>query len=380
MISYKKFLLDYTRREGNPGEADQIFVAPACLQAWGQVNRFPEDQAMSTAKAFSLLSGGLDSLLAARLIMDQGIEVIALHFVTAFFGYGKKGQESRFVEKWRSLYGIKARIIDVSEEYFQVVRHPRYGYGKNFNPCVDCKIFLFSKAKALMNEERADFLITGEVLGQRPMSQRRDTLRIVERDSGTEGILLRPLCAKNLKPTQAELKGMVNREKLLAFSGRSRKPQMKLAEDLGLRHYPSPAGGCILTDPILASRIKKYFSERQNVTVKEALLLQVGRHFRFSRGQHLIVGRREEENQRLMELRQDEDVFLKVQGISGPLGLIRGKAGAEELDLAASIVARYSKAKERVGVEVQYGTDVDNLSGRLRVIPAQDGPITPLRF
>jgi tRNA-specific 2-thiouridylase len=335
---------------------------------------------MSTAKAFSLLSGGLDSLLATRLIMDQGIEVIGLHFITPFFGYSKKGQESRFSERWRSLYGIEARIIDVSEEYFQVVRHPCYGYGKNFNPCVDCKIFLFSRAKALMMEEKADFLITGEVLGQRPMSQRRDTLRIVERDSGTEGVLLRPLCAKNLKPTRAELQGIVDRERLLDFSGRSRKPQMKLAEQLGLRYYPSPGGGCILTDPIMASRIKKYFSERQDVTVKEALLLQIGRHFRFSGGQHLIVGRREEENLRLMELRQDEDVFLKLQGISGPLGLIRGKANIDELGLAASIVARYSKARERVGVEVEYGRDVENLSGCLRVVPAQDDSISFLRF
>ncbi len=335
---------------------------------------------MSKGKAFSLLSGGLDSLLATRLIMDQGIEVIGLHFITPFFGYGKKGQESRFIERWRSLYGIQARIIDISEEYFQVVRHPRYGYGKNFNPCVDCKIFLFAKAKALMNEERADFLITGEVLGQRPMSQRRDTLRIVERDSGTEGILLRPLCAKNLKPTRAELKGMINRENLLGFSGRSRKPQIKLAEELGLRLYPSPAGGCILTDPILASRIREYFSERQNVTVKETLLLQIGRHFRFPGRQHLIVGRREEENQRLMELRQDEALFLKVQGIPGPLGLLRGKIDAAELDLAASIVARYSKAKDRADVEIEYGSDVANLSGRLRVNPAKDDSIDPLRF
>jgi tRNA U34 2-thiouridine synthase MnmA/TrmU len=335
---------------------------------------------MSKGRAFSLLSGGLDSLLATRLIMDQGIEVIGLHFITPFFGYSKKGQESRFTEGWRRLYGIQARIIDVSEEYFGVVRHPHYGYGKNFNPCIDCKIYLFSKAKALMEEEKADFLITGEVLGQRPMSQRRDTLRIVERDSGTEGILLRPLCAKNLKITQPELTGMVDREKLLGFSGRNRKPQMKLAEEMGLRHYPSPAGGCLLTDPVLAKRIRKYFSECPNITVNGILLLQVGRHFQFPARQHLVVGRRDEENQRLMELRQDQDVFLKLQGIPGPLGLIRGRAGGEELRLAASIIARYSKAKERGSVEVQYGEELENLSGRLRVTAAKDDEINPLRF
>jgi tRNA-specific 2-thiouridylase len=335
---------------------------------------------MSKGRAFSLLSGGLDSLLATRLIMDQGIDVIGLHFITPFFGYNKKGQESRFTEKWRQLYGIQARIIDVSEEYIQMVRHPRYGYGKNFNPCIDCKIFLFSKAREGMEEEKADFLVTGEVLGQRPMSQRRDTLRIVERDSRTEGILLRPLCAKNLRPTRPELAGMVDREKLLGLSGRSRKPQMKLAEEMGIRHYPSPAGGCLLTDPILAKRVRKYFSECPNVTVNEILLLQVGRHFQFPAGQHLVVGRRDEENQKLMEFRQDGDVFLKVQGIPGPLGLIRGKAQGEELKLAASIIARYSKAKERETVEVHYGGEVGNLPGRLLATPAKDDEIDPLRF
>jgi len=335
---------------------------------------------MSRAKAFSLLSGGLDSLLATRLIMDQGIEVIGLHFITPFFGYGKKGQESSFTERWRDLYGVQTRIIDVGEEYLPVVRHPRYGYGKNFNPCIDCKIFLFSKAKALMDEERADFLVTGEVLGQRPMSQRKDTLWIVERDSGTEGVLLRPLCAKNLKPTRPELMGLVNRERLLDFRGRSRKPQMKLAEEMGLRHYPSPSGGCLLTDPVLGNRIRRHFSQSQNITVNNLLLLQVGRHFQFSGGQHLIIGRREEENQKLIGLRQEGDVFLKVKGIPGPLGLIRGKADAPELLLAASIIARYSKAKERGVVEVQYGTEPGQLCELMRVPPAQDGQIGPLRF
>jgi tRNA U34 2-thiouridine synthase MnmA/TrmU len=335
---------------------------------------------MSKGRAFSLLSGGLDSLLATRLIMAQGIDVVGLHFITPFFGHDKKGQESRFSERWRHLYGIQARIIDVGEAYFEVVRNPRYGYGKNFNPCIDCKIFLFSKAKALMDQEKADFLVTGEVLGQRPMSQRKDTLRVVERDSGTEGVLLRPLCAKNLKPTRPELTGMVDREKLFDFSGRSRKPQMKLAGEIGLRDYPSPAGGCILTDPILANRIRRYFSDRQKSTVNEILLLQVGRHFRFPAGQHFVVGRREEENQRLIELRQVGDVFLKLRGIPGPLGLIRGKEDPEVFSLAASILARYSKARERELLEVQFGNEVGNLSGLLHISPAKEEQIADLRF
>jgi tRNA-uridine 2-sulfurtransferase len=335
---------------------------------------------MSKGRAFSLLSGGLDSLLATRLMMDRGIEVIGLHFITPFFGYGQKGQESQSIERWKRHYGIEARIIDVSEEYFRILRSPRYGYGKNFNPCIDCKIFLFSKAKAMMEEEKADFLVTGEVLGQRPMSQRRDTLWVVERDSGTEGILLRPLCAKRLKPTRPELTGLVDREKLLGMSGRSRKPQMKLAEEMGIRHYPAPAGGCLLTDPVLAKRIRRYFSESPNVAVDDILLLQVGRHFQFPAGQHLVVGRKDEENQRLRELGHEGDVFLKLQGIPGPLGLMRGKAEEIELRLAASILVRYSKAKEQAMVEVQYGAELENMPGRLQVTPAKDDEIDPLRF
>ena len=335
---------------------------------------------MSKGRAFSLLSGGLDSLLATRLIMEQGIEVIGLHFMTPFFGYQKKGQEERYQERWKRLYGIQARIIDVSDEYFRVLRHPRYGYGKNFNPCIDCKIFFLSRAKAMMEEEKVDFLVTGEVLGQRPMSQRRDTMRIVERDSGTDGFLLRPLCALLLKPTRPEVAGVVEREKLLAMSGRSRKPQMELAERMGIRHYPSPAGGCLLTDPELANRIRKLFSRSSTVTVNETLLLQVGRHFQLTEDQHLVVGRREEENEKLTDLSQEGDILIKLQGIPGPLGLLRGPGEEEGLRLAASIVARYSKAKEQDRVEMMYEIHGERSSGRLYVVPAKDEQIFALRF
>ena len=335
---------------------------------------------MSKGRAFSLLSGGLDSLLATRLIMEQGIEVTALHFITPFFGYQKKGQEEWYQESWKPLYGLQTRIIDVSDEYFRVLRHPRYGYGKNFNPCIDCKIFFLSKAKALMEEEKADFLVTGEVLGQRPMSQRRDTMRVVERDSGTEGFLLRPLCARVLKPTRPELEGLVAREKLLGMTGRSRKPQMELAERMGIRHYPAPAGGCLLTDPELANRIRKLFAQSPTITVNETLLLQVGRHFQLAEDLFLVVGRREEENNRLIELSREGDVFLKVHAIPGPLGLLRGRGEESRLGLAASIVARYSKAKERDRVEVEVGENAVNPGKRLNVAPAKDDLILSLRF
>jgi tRNA-uridine 2-sulfurtransferase len=334
---------------------------------------------VSKGKAFSLLSGGLDSLLATRLIMDQGIEVEGLHFITPFFGYEKKGREVDFIAKCRDFYGIHARVIDVSEEYFSIVRNPRHGYGKNFNPCIDCKIFLFAKAKCILREEKADFLITGEVLGQRPMSQRRDTLRVVERDSGTDDILLRPLSAKNLKATLPERTGLVDREKLLNLSGRSRKPQIKLADDMGFQGYPAPAGGCLLTDPILADRIRKFFSQNPHIGVEDILLLLVGRHFQLSENLRLVIGREEKENQKLLDLFRKGDFLLKIQTIPGPLGLLRGKPENGDIELAASILTRYSKARDQERVPIQYGQEIENLPHQILVTPLKEDKILSLK-
>lgn len=335
---------------------------------------------MSGTKALSLLSGGLDSLLATRLVMEQGVEVIALHFITPFFGYQKKGQEERYQEKWKRLYGISARIIDVSDDYFRMLRSPKYGYGKNFNPCIDCKIFLLSRAREMMEDERADFLVTGEVLGQRPMSQRRDTLRVIERDSGTDGLLLRPLCARLLKPTRPETEGLVDRNKLLAMSGRGRKPQMELAERMGIRDYPAPAGGCLLTDPQMANRIRKMFSRSREVTVSGVLLLQMGRHFQLSEDQHLVVGRKEEENEKLLSLSRGGDFLLSLRGIPGPLGLLRGRVDDAGLRVAASIVARYSKARDKEAAEVEVEGKPGSGGVRVTVVPAREEEILSLKF
>ncbi len=334
---------------------------------------------MKKAKAFSLLSGGLDSLLATRLIAEQGIDIVGLHFITPFFGYQKKGQEGRSCEQWKEWYGIETRIIDVSEEYFEVLKRPRYGYGKNFNPCIDCKIFFLSRARRILEEEKADFLVTGEVLGQRPMSQRRDTMRVVERDSGTEGLLLRPLCAKLLKPTRAEEEGLVDREKLLAWSGRGRRPQIELAARMGITRYPSPAGGCLLTDPEMGRRIRKAFSLSPGITVPETLLLQLGRHFQLAEDQHLVIGRRDEENEKLLQLSRPGDILLRVQGIPGPLGLFRGREEEEGLRLAASLIVRYSKARTQEEVGVQLEKD-GGISGIVKVAPADEDSLQSFRY
>jgi hypothetical protein len=271
-------------------------------------------------------------------------------------------------------------VIDVGEEYFGILRHPRYGYGKNFNPCVDCKVFLFSQARRLLQEENADFLVTGEVLGQRPMSQRRDTLRIVERDSGTEGLLLRPLSAKNLNPTQPEVLGVVAREKLLGLKGRGRKPQIKLAAEFGLRNYPAPAGGCVLTDPILSKRIRKHFTAHPAVTINEVLLLQVGRHFLLGDPGWFILGRNEEENRKLQELAREGDFSLKMEEIPGPLGVLRGKGTPDQIRQAAAILARYSKAKNEEAASVAWGSGPENFPNHLTVRPAREEEVAPFRY
>ena len=221
--------------------------------------------------ALALFSGGLDSTLACRVVAMQGSKVVAVKFVTPFFGYELLQIQDEYIRKIKETSSIDVILKDVTVPYLELLKKPAHGFGKNFNPCIDCKIFLLSEAKKMMPEIRASFLVTGEVVGQRPMSQRRDALRVIERDSGCESVLVRPLCAKNLSPTQAELDGLIDRELLLAFNGRTRTPQIKLAEQFGITDYPSPAGGCILADPILSVRIQKYY--QQVVSLLDLLIL-----------------------------------------------------------------------------------------------------------
>lgn len=210
--------------------------------------------------AIALFSGGLDSILACRVVAGQAVRVKALKFVTPFFDYGLLAAEAQYRKKIREKYAIDVEIRDITDLYLQMLHDPPHGFGKHFNPCIDCKILLMRTAREMMAAYGAELLISGEVLGQRPMSQRLDTLRIIERDSGCEGLLVRPLCAKGLSPTKAELEGLIDREQLLGFRGRGRQPQMELAARFGITDYPSPAGGCVLTDPLLAQRIASFYA------------------------------------------------------------------------------------------------------------------------
>ena len=329
-------------------------------------------------KAIALLSGGLDSTLAARVIMEQGVELEALNFMTVFCTCTIRGATCLASQKAVETLGIPLKVFNVSEEYLHVVKHPKHGYGSNMNPCIDCRIFMLKKAKAYMEESGANFIVTGEVLGQRPMSQRKDAMRLIEKEAGLEGFILRPLSARVLPTTIPEKEGWVEREKLLKFQGRSRKPQIELAERFNIHDYPCPAGGCLLTDPGFAKRMKDLMMNDPKFSLNDVHLLKMGRHFRFSHGVKLVVGRNEEENQKIQTFSQEKDILLKVSSFPGPLSLLRGKPDEGNIEKAAGITAHYSKAKDLGKVEVTYKSVDEDQSQSLFVSPILRGEIERL--
>jgi len=296
--------------------------------------------------ALALFSGGLDSILACRVIMAQGVAVKAVKFVTPFFCDELLTREDEHRRETRAQFGIDVILRDLSEPYLKMLRRPVYGYGKNFNPCLDCKILIAATARAMLAEIGASFIISGEVVGQRPMSQRLDALRVVERDSGCDGLLLRPLSAGRLPETIPERQGVVDRERLPKFSGRNRTPQIELAAALGITGYPSPAGGCILTDPNKAGRIRRFYEENPEVRADDIRLLLVGRQFRLPAGSWLVLGRDQRENERLLALSRDGDLVLRMSDWPGPVAVLRNFACGGDLELAAGLIRRFSKKGE----------------------------------
>lgn len=318
-------------------------------------------------KAIALISGGLDSLLAVRVLQEQGIEVEGINFYTGFCVEGHthairnhdKDKQKRNNALWSAeQLGIKLHIVDVIEEYKDVLLNPKHGYGANMNPCLDCKVFMVSKAVEWVKENRKDgfdFIITGEVIGQRPMSQRKETMPIISDESGADDILLRPLCAKNLPPTKPELEGWVDREKLYDFSGRNRKPQMALAKQFGFTDYASPAGGCcFLTDKNYSDKLVDLWDARgsREYEMDDIMLLKVGRHLRPKPEFKLIIARDAGESKYLEGYRK-QFVTIQVTSHNGPLTMIDGNIKAEDYDLAAGIVARYGQGRDAEQVDVE---------------------------
>jgi len=286
-------------------------------------------------RALGLMSGGLDSMLAVRVLLDQGIEVTGITFETPFFG-------PEGAQKAADQLGISLRVVDIGEVHLEMLKNPQYGYGSQMNPCIDCHALMLKTAGRIMDKEGFDLLSTGEVLGQRPMSQRKDALRAVEKLSGYGGYILRPLSARLLPETIPEREGKVDRHRLLDIHGRSRKRQMALASHYSIKEYASPGGGCILTKAGFADRLRDLLTTQENVGLHEVELLKWGRHLRLPGNKRLVVGRVHGDNLKLQELAREEDLLLRVKGVPGPTGIMAAMAGEEEVELAAHIVAAYS--------------------------------------
>ncbi|MDP2939469.1 MAG: hypothetical protein Q8O13_05285 [Candidatus Omnitrophota bacterium] len=312
---------------------------------------------MTKIKAVSLVSGGLDSGLATRIVLGLGIELAVLNFTGPFCLCNKPGGCKFEAKNLAQSFGLEFKVVNVFDEFIEIVKNPKHGYGSNLNPCIDCRILMFKTAKKFMQEIGASFIVTGEVVGQRPMSQQRHTLRLIEKESGLGGLILRPLSAKLLPETIPEINGWVNREKLLSISGRSRKEQIALVKEFDMGNYPCPSGGCLLTDPGFSQRMSDLLKYSE-VSIEEIKLLKVGRHFRLSPTDKLVVGRDETENEVLLKLAKETDFIFMPCEVKGPVALGRGKDFDNGLmDLSGSIVARYcdKAAEEKVIIKVRQG-------------------------
>lgn len=297
---------------------------------------------MKKTRALGLLSGGLDSTLAVKLMLAQGIDVEAVNFASPFCLCRKGGCGALEVAK---NLNIPLKTIDTGQEYLKIVRKPRFGYGRNMNPCIDCRIFMLKKAKKYAAETGAAFIFTGEVLGQRPMSQHGRTLGVIEEEAGLKGKILRPLSAKLLPPTEAEKKGLVNRETLLSIEGRSRKHQLRLANELKVTGYSCPGGGCLLTYKEFASKLKDLFEHKKRVSLKDVQFLKVGRHFRSGKNK-IIVGRNQAENSLLLRMKMASDYCFEAQDTGSPTTLLQGPKTGTAVRKAAELTAYHSDKKQ----------------------------------
>jgi tRNA U34 2-thiouridine synthase MnmA/TrmU len=304
-------------------------------------------------KIVALLSGGLDSRLAVKMMQNQGFEVEAVAIKTPFCDFDC-GRGCGFeIRETADQLGVKLKTVYLGDEYIEMLKHPKHGFGSGMNPCIDCRAMMFEAGKKHMEEIGADFIISGEVLGQRPMSQHAPALKTIEKESGLEGKIVRPLSAALLPPTEPELKGLIKREDLGKIRGRSRKEQLKMAQEFGIENPPNAGGGCLLTDPAFATKAKDLFKHTETPTTNDIDLLKVGRHLRFDQKTKLVVGRNQDENEIIKSLALDKDLLLEAKDHVGPITLLRGEDAQNYLELAAAITLRYSDApKEAASIVV----------------------------
>ena len=342
---------------------------------------------MKKAHGIGLLSGGLDSALAAKVVMDAGADVTCLHFFT---GFCVTGHNSRIGRTDRPIAnhalnvageaGIPVELVDISDDYLPMVMKPKHGYGANMNPCIDCRVFMIDRAKRHMEDVGADFVFTGEVIGQRPMSQMRPTIDMVEKQTGLQGRLLRPLSAQLMPPTVVEQEGRVDREKLLALNGRSRKPQIELAKKYGVNEFMQPAGGCcFLTDKAYSRKLRDLFEHMGDaqLDMDSVYLLGVGRHFRLSPTVKIIVGRDENENN-FLDFYARKNASAQAVDHKGPIVLIMGEMDETHVDTVAGIVARYCQGRQERSVRVELVSNGD--SRTVNAAPTADEFIEAVRL
>jgi len=319
---------------------------------------------MKRCKAIALMSGGLDSNLAIRLLHDMGIELIGVHFTGPFCMCNRgAGGCIHYAKKIADELGIEFSTRPLGTEYLDIVVNPKHGRGSGMNPCLDCRMLMFRRAKAMMVEKGASFIATGEVIGQRPMSQLSDKLRLIERETDLEGLVVRPLSAQHLPPTIPEQEGWVDREQFLAIQGRGRRQQMDLADKLRIGDYPCPAGGCLLTDKNFAARLREHIDHTGGLQMVDIALLKLGRHFRLPSGARLIVGRDQEESERLEQRATENDALLTPVNVTGPSVLVSNhNPDNGDLQLAARILSAYCNADHAVTVESRGAGQAQSLS------------------
>ncbi len=297
-------------------------------------------------KALILFSGGLDSILAVEILKRQKICCEGLFFDSPFWDLEKPKAMAKNIS-------LKLNIIKLGDDYLKIIKKPKFGRGKHINPCLDCRIFMLKLAKNFMKLKKFDIIATGEVLGQRPMTQNRKSFNFIEKNSGLSDKILRPLSVKILPETIYEKRGLVNREKLFDFQGRTRKPQMALAEKWKIKNYPTPSGGCLLTEEKFSKRLKELFEKYPRCKIEDTKLLKFGRHF-WEGKTKIVVGRNDEENKKLKKLARENDILLELKKNPGPITLIRGKADKKILQKAKNLIIRYAnKANENSEVKIK---------------------------
>ncbi len=334
--------------------------------------------ARKNIQAISLFSGGLDSCLAVLLMLRQNIEVTALTFMT-HFGCDLDDRSSCSHNPYpvAEKFGFSVKLMQLGQKFVDIVREPKFGHGKNMNPCVDCRILMLREAKEYMEAVGADFVITGEVMGQRPFSQLKDKLTMTAREAGLTGRLLRPLSAKLLPPTIPEREGLVDRELLEGINGRSRHRQMEMAREFGLENYPSPAGGCLLTNSDFSRKLRDLFTHHPKVAFTDLNLLRHGRHFRFSPATKFIVGRDQGDNEKILAYADPAETICEVKDAGSPITLIQGAVTDEALQTACAFTARYSDRKKDARVEVTWSRG--EAEGTVTVAPAPESVVDGLR-